>query len=127
MTDIEFRVHDDEDGAAHHARLDAVEGLGEWFTPIGGDPIDAWRVRTDVVARGPLTNGSVEVVAWRYRADADPDVWGVAAEHGPIEIDGVTYVDQDAADGPNFVRYIDWHGIFTQLGVAAAGHIVSSR
>lgn len=111
----------DEDRLAHRlARQDVIHGLDEWFTPADGE--QSWRARTDVDAAGPLTNGRVEVVAWRYDATPRSEIWGVAEDQGSIAVDGVTFVDAD--DENRFVRYIDWHGVFTQLGVAAAGHIV---
>lgn len=123
MDDPDFRPVDD-DGPGRHALADVVEGLDEWFVPAGGDAERAWQERTDVGQGGPLTNGRVTVVAWRYRAEPRPEIWGVAAERGTVDIDGVSFVADDG-DDRSFVRYIDWHGVFMQLGVAAAGHIVS--
>jgi hypothetical protein len=128
-------VADDERGAAflvpeptqpahEAARDDVVRGLDAWFTPAP-DRDDAWRFRADVEEHGELGNGRVVVVAWRYEAEPREDVWGVAARRGPVRVDGVTFVDLEADDDARFARYVDWHQVFTQLGVAAAGHPVS--
>ncbi len=115
----------DRDREAHlEVREDVVRGLDEWFEPADGDAGSAWAYRADLERAGVLGNGQVVVVAWRYRADPRPSVWGGAAERGPVEIDGVTFVDLEADDGTRYSRYIDWHDVFTQLGVAAAGHLV---
>ena len=118
-----YRPFDGDGGAEHDARTDVVEGLAEWFEPAERDGRSAWEHRVDLVAEGELTNGRVTAVAWRYHAEPRRDVWGVASDRGPVAIEGVTFVDH-GDEQPSFARYIDWHGVFEQLGVAAAGQIV---
>lgn len=101
--------------AERAAAEDVATGLRPWFD---GDAREL-RVRDDVHEAGEVTNGTVTAVAWRYRATPRRDVWGVAAG-GPIDIDGVSFVDLERGQ---FARYIDWHGVFEQLGVSAAGRV----
>ena len=104
-------------------RDDIREGLDEWFEP---GP-NGFLVRSDLHRNGLITNETVSAVVWRYEAVPRAEVWGVAAR-GPIHVDGATFVDNRGSDDPSehqFSRYIDWHGVFTQLGVAAAGRVVT--
>ncbi len=123
-TGPQFAVWRDDGGPHDAVRTDVVDGVSEWFRPAGDDPMRAWRYRTDLVEEGSLSNGRIDVLAWRYEAEPLPAVWGVAAERGTVLIDGVTFSDLRSGDEPRFSRYIDWHGVFMQLGVAAAGHVV---
>lgn len=114
-----------DDGWPHDAvRADVVDGVSAWFRPAGGDPVTAWQYRTDLVEAGSLTNGRVDVLAWRYEVEPLSSVWGIAADRSVVFIEGVTFADRRGGDEPTFSRYIHWHDVFMQLGVAAAGHIV---
>jgi hypothetical protein len=122
-----FRRVDEDRGPLVDARDDVVHGLSEWFTPEHDDPSESWQMRADLEEGGELTNGRIHAVAWRFRGLPRPEVWGVASDRGAVDIDGVTFVDTGADDGRRFSRYVDWHGAFAQLGVAAAGHIVAEN
>jgi hypothetical protein len=118
--DPTFTIPPDDD-ISIMVRDDIVAGLERWFEPDD----QQFFLRDDVHAEGMLSNGPVTAVAWRYEANAKPDEWGVAAR-GPIRIDGATFVN--AADGdPVLSRYIDWHGVFQQLGVASAGRVTDEQ
>jgi hypothetical protein len=105
-------------------RDDVVDGLASWFEP----DVDGFNLRHDLHGHGvaAVANEGVAAVAWRYSASPLESVWGVAARR-PISIDGATFVAAGATGeraDQQFSRYIDWHGVFTQLGVAAAGRVV---
>lgn len=100
-------------------RDDIVAGLDAWF--VRND--DGFRLRTDLHTHGTIRNERVTAVVWRYETSPRPEVWGVAAgQH--IFVHGATFVE-DSERGNRFSRYVDWHGVFGDLGVAAAGRIVS--
>ena len=112
-----FTLEADSDVAAQ-VRDDIVSGLSTWFE----NHPDGFRLRNDLHEHGDISNGRVTAVVWRYETTARRDPWGVAAGR-TVFVHGTTFVD--GSDGtPRFSRYIDWHGVFGDLGVAAAGHIV---
>jgi hypothetical protein len=100
-------------------RQDVERGLEEWFEPEDTQ----FQVRTDLLDAGPIANGEMTAVAWRFTATPRRSVWGVAADRGAVEVHGTTFCrSRDGADA-EFSRYIDWHQLFVDLGVAAAGRI----
>ncbi|MEM8621027.1 MAG: hypothetical protein AAGF73_15015 [Actinomycetota bacterium] len=80
-------------------------------------------LRRDLHAGGErITNGRSTAYAWQVTARPKPKYWGVLNE--PVVINGTTFVV--AGDGaPQFARYIDWHSIFVDLGVAGAARVVN--
>ena len=118
----EFIPITDDTGINASVRADIIQGLDEWFKSDS----NGFLLRSDLHTDGDISNGRVSAVVWRYVASPRPEVWGVAAR-GPIHVDGATFVDNGGSDDPSrqqFSRYIDWHGVFSQLGVAAAGRVV---
>ena len=105
-------------GVEAEVRDDIVSGLSEWFE----EHPDGFRLRSDLHTHGTISNERVTAVVWRYETRPRADAWGVAADRR-VFVHGATFVD-DSGNGPRFSRYIDWHGVFGDLGVAAAGRIV---
>ena len=122
-SDPEFIPITDDSTIEAGVRADILKGLDEWFESDS----NGFLLRSDLHRNGDISNGRVSAVVWRYVAVPRAEVWGVAAR-GPIHVDGATFVDNRGSDDPSehqFSRYIDWHGVFTQLGVAAAGRVVT--
>jgi hypothetical protein len=108
-------------GVEQDVRDDIVEGLTDWFEP---NP-DGFLLCTDVHTHGRISNERVTAVVWRYEARPRAAVWGEATnDRRTLLVHGATFVD-DAEGELRFSRFIDWHGVFADLGVAAAGRIVS--
>ena len=95
-----------------------VAGMRAWFE----ENEDGFRLRTDLHTHGTIRNERVTAVVWRYETAPRADVWGVAAGRR-IFVHGATFVE-NSEQGTRFSRYVDWHGVFGDLGVAAAGRIV---
>jgi hypothetical protein len=113
-------IDPDEDEMVAEVLQDVEAGaLGAGFVPTG-----RFQLRADLHAGPPIRNDNVTAVAWRYEVEAEVTVWGAAAERGPISIDGATFVHRGDDGELRFSRYIDWHSVFQQLGVAAAGRVV---
>jgi hypothetical protein len=70
----------------------------------------------------PLTNGGYSAQPWAIDAVHDGDFAGIAPTGAHVTIEGVTIV-QHASGGsdPLYLRYVDWAGVFAQLGVAITG------
>ncbi|HSM64733.1 MAG TPA: hypothetical protein VK860_00365 [Ilumatobacteraceae bacterium] len=105
-------------GAEAEVRDDIVSGLSEWFEELP----DGFRLRSDLHTHGTIRNERVTAVVWRYETRPRPEAWGVAAGRR-IFVHGATFVDE-SGDEARFSRYVDWHGVFSDLGVSAAGRIV---
>jgi hypothetical protein len=67
---------------------------------------------------GPLSNGSAHAVPWELAATATVRRQGEEVEPRTFTIRGVTIV-QTAQDRPLFSRYVDWAGVWAQLGVSS--------
>lgn len=105
-------------GVETQVRDDIVAGLASWFV----ENPDGFRLRTDLHTHGTIRNERVAAVVWRYETTPRPEVWGVAAGRR-IFVHGATFVETTEGEA-RFSRYVDWHGVFGDLGVAAAGRIV---
>jgi hypothetical protein len=67
---------------------------------------------------GPLSNGNAHAVPWELAATATVRRGGEEIEPRTFLIRGVTIV-QTAGDQPMFLRYVDWAGVWAQLGVSS--------
>jgi hypothetical protein len=75
----------------------------------------------------PLTNGGYSAQPWAIDAVHDGDFAGIAPTGARVTIEGVTIVQHGADDGstdPLYLRYVDWAGVFAQLGVGTTGRPV---
>lgn len=106
-------------GIESQVRDDVVDGLQEWFAP---NP-EGFALRDDLHTYGSIQNSNVTAVVWRYHTQPIHPAWGLSGDRD-VFVHGATFVEQ-TGDGPRFSRYIQWHEVFADLGVAAAGRIVS--
>jgi hypothetical protein len=92
------------------AHADAVVHLREWFSPAGG-----WSVNEE---RSGVAGPGGVVVEWRYEGTHDRDgaFNGLMATGRPVVVRGVTMVGLDAG-GVKLHRYVDWAGLYAQLGL----------
>ena len=104
---------------------DITDGLGSMFSGEGDPPViphpsfDEARV---------IGDGDVAAVPWVYRCRHTGDFNGLFKTDRPLEIHGVTLVDNRPlrADppGPNLCyRYVDWMGVATQLGLEVSWRV----
>ena len=71
------------------------------------------------------SNGRLVAIAWQFKTVPLP-VTGLPERS--VWIEGTTFVDKKDSDSPSewaFARYIDWHSVFVDLGVAGAARIVA--
>jgi hypothetical protein len=94
-------------------RADVVPRLQRWFTPTTGD---GWQ--HEPARSGAIGDASVGV-EWSYQGKHDKDrvFNGVRATGAQVVVRGFTLVG--AEDGAlRLRRYIDWAGLFGQLGLS---------
>jgi len=115
---------------------DVVAGIGEIFEPRaeGGAAF----------APGPPFDGDVEVqsdsvvaVPWKYECRHVGEVYDDGDEHErapnlfaglfptgkALTIHGVTFVDRSGTE-PRFYRYVDWAGVYSQLGLTVSRRVL---
>jgi hypothetical protein len=114
---------DDARAVAQQVEADVVQGLSARFEP-GEFSLSTAIHRADGALRS--VNGRLVAIAWQLKAVPLPDS-GLPAER-TAWIEGTTFVDTNDSDDPaewTFARYIDWHSVFVDLGVAGAARIVA--
>lgn len=100
-------------------RDDAALGVMAWFPSDEEEPLQ-------VVSAGAVENTGAVMVQWIHRGfnrgDPDPFI-GLASTDHEVEVHGITLVS-DGDDGePDLQRYVDWAGVFDQLGLALVGRV----
>jgi hypothetical protein len=101
----------ENDFALAFARADAVTYLRKWFTPTQG-----WRT---VEERSGASGGAGVAVEWAWDGVHDrPGTFnGLSPTGRPVTVKGVTMLGLE--DGRVRVwRYVDWAGLFAQLGLS---------
>jgi hypothetical protein len=92
---------------------DSVAVLSQWFTAVGG-----WRPEPD---RWGLLGDNAFGVAWEYDGIHDiPFAFnGVPASNRPVTVRGFTLIGPDPSRSGRVLirRYVDWAGVFGQLGL----------
>ena len=93
---------------------DSVAVLSQWFTAADG----GWRTEAD---RSGLLGADAFGVAWAYDGIHDiPFAFnGVPASNRPVTVRGFTLIGSDPSGSgrAQIRRYVDWAGVFGQLGL----------
>ena len=93
---------------------DSVAVLSQWFTAADG----GWRTEAD---RSGLLGADAFGVAWAYDGIHDiPFAFnGVPASNRPVTVRGFTLIGPDPSGRGRVQirRYVDWAGVFGQLGL----------
>jgi hypothetical protein len=100
-----------DDNAEAVARADIEPHLRAWFTPT-----DGWAAHADTTgALGPRGAG----VEWRWHGSHDRDgaFNGLAATGVGVVVRGFSVLTFNTERAFKVRRYIDWAGLFTQLGL----------
>jgi hypothetical protein len=71
------------------------------------------------LAEQPLTNGVFTAVPWEYEAIVAVSRRGVPEDPRTVRIRGVTIVEEQEGEDAVFRRYVDWAGVWAQLGVSS--------
>jgi hypothetical protein len=107
---------------AQHALQATFQDLNLGFEGIFrgvGDGVDGPK------AVGPFEQDAVgadgiSVMAWEWEVEhigSFPDDLGIPATHQTVTLHGVTIIDgRHDRNDPQFARYIDWLGLYAQLG-----------
>ena len=98
---------------------DITAGLGDIF-----EPLDARSVMVAEAFRDTerISNSEVTAVPWSYQCRHTGDFYGVFPTGRNLEIQGVTFVDNRS--GRTLLhRYVDWAGVFAQLGMSVSGRV----
>ena len=64
----------------------------------------------------PIGKGAATAVPWRVTGTHTGTFHDVRATGFPVEVTGATFL-LDKAGGPTFVRFVDWHTLYRQLGL----------
>jgi hypothetical protein len=101
----------DPEFAVAVARADTVVHLRGWFTPRKG-----WQVIPQ--RSGPLA-GAALGIEWSYEGvhDTDGGFNGLPPTGRPVVVRGFTLIDA-AGDKLALRRYVDWAGVFSQVGLS---------
>ena len=103
-------------------RDDVALGVGRWLPALPGEELEIGVAGTvDGPSGTPFTT-----VQWVHRGrnegPRDPFI-GLAPTGAEVEVHGVTLVEDRGGDEPLFHRYVDWVGVFDQLGLAVSGRL----
>jgi len=109
------------------ARADVLPRLLTWFTPRPDYGRDGWEHHQE---SSGLVGSAWAVVEWTFAGTYEPtrvdahnrevantSFNGLRALGQKVTLDGVTLVSVESAL-PQFRRYIDWAGLFAQLGLS---------
>jgi hypothetical protein len=98
------------DNAEEVARADIVPHLRAWFTPT-----DGWKASEYGGPLGPDGAG----VEWQWQGihDRDHVFNGLLATGADVVVRGYSVMSLDPKGAVKVRRYIDWAGLFTQLGL----------
>lgn len=111
----------DPDRAIALAREDIDGGVGRWL------PASA---ELQVELSGQVGDSAFTAVRWVHRGTntgTDDPFLGLAPTGDEVEVHGITLVE-DRGDGePVFHRFVDWVGVFDQLGMAVGGRLTVSE
>lgn len=115
----------DTDQAIELVRQDVAAGVGNWLPEVAD---------LEVALAGNVGDSAFVAVRWVHsgrnekapRGSDDPFV-GLARDGTGIEVHGVTLVEDCGAEVPLFHRFVDWVGVYDQLGVALSGRLVVSE
>jgi len=108
-------------------REDVSRGVGLWF-PL--------RDELEITMAGNVEGTDFVTVRWVHRGEnrdgstdsgGDNPFLGLARTGAPIDVHGVTLVEDRGSDAPLFHRYVDWVGVYDQLGLAVSGRMVVSE
>jgi hypothetical protein len=95
-------------------KADSVAVLSQWFTAADG----GWRTEAD---RSGLLGADAFGVAWAYDGihDIPFKFNGVPASNRPVTVRGFTLIGSDPSGSgrAQIRRYVDWAGVFGQLGL----------
>jgi len=99
--------------------LDITDGLGSMFSARDDQPVVSPSKFDDPRVIG---DGAVAAVPWVYRCQHTGDFEGLLPTNRPIDIHGVTLVDN--RDGATVCyRYVDWLGVVNQLGLEVSWRV----
>jgi hypothetical protein len=110
------RLRDDEELATNLARIDVIHYLEQWFEPVGS----AWQRSGSFIGRsadGPLAT------EWTFEGrHVNESFNGIRATGQYVTVRGVTIAEPDphptvGTPGVRVKRYVDWAGLFAQLGL----------
>lgn len=115
----------DTEQAIELVRQDVNAGVGSWL-PAASD--------LEVTLGGNVGDSAFVTVRWVHRgrneaAGEGPDdpFIGLARDGAEVEVHGVTLVEDRGEDEPLFHRFVDWVGVYDQLGLAVSGRLVVSE
>lgn len=111
----------DADRAVALAREDIEAGVGRWL-PASSD--------LEVSLAGPVGDSAFTAVRWVHRGTntgVDDPFLGLAPTGDEVEVHGVTLVEDGGEGGAVFHRFVDWVGVFDQLGMAVGGRLAVSE
>jgi hypothetical protein len=98
---------------------DITNGLGDIFEPISSRAVSVAQAFRDTET---ITNTEITAVPWTYQCRHVGDFNGIFPTGRNLEIQGVTFVDNRG--GRTLLhRYVDWAGVFTQLGMAVSARV----
>jgi hypothetical protein len=111
----------DADAAVALVRADVDAALGKWFPAIQD---------LEISLAGVVEGSAFVSVRWIHRgrndaaADGPDDPFISLARNGAeIAVHGLTLVEDRGSDEPLFHRYVDWVGVYDQLGLAVSGRL----
>ena len=112
----------DRDQAVELVREDVERGVGRWL------PADS---PLEIGVSGELSDAAFTAVQWVHRgrnagAGSDPFI-GLAPTGTEVEVHGVTLIEEIDGGPVLFRRYVDWVGVFDQLGLAVNGRLAVSE
>ena len=111
----------DTDRAVALAREDVDAGVGRWLPATADLEMDL---------SGPVGDSAFIAVRWVHRGTntgADDPFLGLAPTGDLVEVHGVTLVEDRGDAEPVFHRFVDWVGVFDQLGMAVGGRLTVSE
>lgn len=98
-------------------REDVMAGVGSWFP--GSDDLE-------ITLAGGVEGSPFTTIRWVHRgrnsSNRDPFI-GLARTGIDVEVHGITLVEDRGAEEPLFHRYVDWVGVYDQLGLSVAGRL----
>ena len=114
----------DTERAIDLVRRDVDAGVGSWLPGA---------VDLEVSLAGNVADSAFVTVRWVHRgrneatgSGTDDPFIGLARNGAELEVHGVTLVEDRGEDEPLFHRFVDWVGIYDQLGLAVSGRLAVS-
>lgn len=109
--------------AFRYAEEDVAAGIGDIFKADLEVDGGAFALGPPFDSQDEAGHDGVVAVPWRYECRHVGNFRNLFPTGRSLTIHGVTFVD-GRGDEPVFHRYVDWAGVFTQLGLTVSGRVL---